>query len=226
MVVLVPERAQSCRAVAAAVVMAMRVMKDADHEVTRLPQGQGCAQVSALGFLTHECRWVTLHLMKSTVKRALVLLGALTLGACRQADGPIPQADANTEEELNDVKRDLQNIAQRDPNGPRDLEHDVTKYARKPEEIPSISELSRRTATVIVGRMVNDQAAGRLAHSLWTTIWARQISERQVETLQNDVQSILVSIGVVEEQARQVAAQVGEVQKVVSARPRRWYEFF
>ena len=36
--VLVPERAQSCRAVEAAVVMAMRVMKDHDHEVTRLPE--------------------------------------------------------------------------------------------------------------------------------------------------------------------------------------------
>ncbi len=37
--VLVPERAQSCLAVVAAVVMAMCVMKDADHEATRLPEG-------------------------------------------------------------------------------------------------------------------------------------------------------------------------------------------
>jgi len=102
----------------------------------------------------------------------------------------------------------------------------VTKYARKPEEVPSITELTRRTATVVAGRTLNEQTAGRLAHSLWQTIWARQVSERQTEALQNEIQSTLVSIGVVEEQARQVAAQAGEVQKIVSARPRRWYELF
>ena len=184
------------------------------------------ASVGPFGFLTHACRWVTLHLMKSTAILALILFTALTLGACRQADGPIPKPDANTEEELIDVQHDLQNIGRGDPNGPRDLEHDVTKYARAPEEVPSITELSRRTATVVAGRTLSDQTAGRLAHSLWTTVWARQISERQVETLQNDMESILVSMGVVEEQARQVAAQVAVVQKAVTAHPRRWYELF
>src|SRR3954465_13341682 len=89
-------------------------------------------------FLTHACCWVTLHLMKSSLPLAVIFLGALTLSGCRQADGTIPQADATTEEELLDVRHDLQNIAGGDPNGPRDLEHDVTKYARKPEEVPSI----------------------------------------------------------------------------------------
>ena len=86
--------------------------------------------------------------------------------------------------------------------------------------------MTRRTATVVAGRTLTEPTAGRLAHSLWMTIWARQVSERQTEALQNDIQSILVSIGVVEEQARQVAAQAGEVQKIVSAHPRRWYELF
>ena len=125
--------------------------------------------------------------MKSPLIVAIILLSALTLAGCRQADGPLPQADANTQEELLDVQHDLQNIAGGDPNGPRDLEHDVTKYARKPEEVPSITELTRRTATVVAGRTLNEQTAGRLAHSLWQTIWARQVSERQTEALQNEI---------------------------------------
>src|ERR1700754_2274499 len=107
--------------------MAMRVMKDSDHEPTRLPESRGSVQVRPRQFLTRACCWVTLHLMKSPLAIAIILFSALALAGCRQGDGPIPQADANTEEELLDVQHDLQNIARGDPNGARDLEHDVTK---------------------------------------------------------------------------------------------------
>ena len=58
------------------------------------------------------------------------------------------------------------------------------------------------------------------------SVGAKDLSERQIETLQNDVQAHLVSLGVGEESAQQVAAQVGEVQSSVTLRPRRWYELF
>lgn len=164
--------------------------------------------------------------MKLRIHYAIVLFSALALGACRQADGPVAKPDANTEEELGDVKKDLLNVAGGNPSGPDDLRHDITKYARRDSEAPAIDELSRRTASVIAGKKLDDQTAARLAHSLWTAIMARDISERQVETLQGEVQSVLVSVGVAEPQAQQVAAQVGVIQKQVSNRPKRWYEFF
>ena len=40
------------------------------------------------------------------------------------------------------------------------------------------------------------------------------------------MQAHLVSLGVGEDSAQQVAAQVGEVQSSVTLRPRRWYELF
>ena len=138
----------------------------------------------------------------------------------------MPTPDANIQGELEDVRHDLQNIAKSDPAGPQDLADDIAKYSMRATATPAINELTRRTANVLVGKTVNEQAGQRLAHSLWTTVAARELSERQVEALQNDVQSILVSIGVAEPQAQQVAAQVGEVQKAVGDRPRRWYEFF
>jgi hypothetical protein len=164
--------------------------------------------------------------MKSTVTTALMLFLALTLSGCRQADGPIPKPDPNTEGELEDVRHDLQNIAMGDASGAADLENDVVKYARRRSEVPAVTELCKRTADVLKGRNLTEPTAIRLAHSLWTAIAARQISERQIEALQNDVQSIFVSIGVPEPQAQQVAAQVGEVQKAVTQKPRRWYELF
>ena len=81
-------------------------------------------------------------------------------------------------------------------------------------------------ATVLAGVDLAEQTAQRLAHSLWLSVVARELSERQTETLQNDVQSLLMAEGIAEEDAQLVAAQVGEVQGAVAARPRRWYELF
>ena len=153
-------------------------------------------------------------------------MAGLSLAACRQADGPIPIPDQNVQDELKDVGRDLQNISTGDPEGPTDLAHDLGKYTERPPAVLAVSELSRRAAGVLPGKSLPDQAAQQLAHDMWVSIAARETSERQVETLQNSVQSLLISIGVVEEGAQRVAAQVGEVQHAVSERPRRWYEVF
>lgn len=165
--------------------------------------------------------------MRLRARHVLIVIAGLSVGACRQADGPIPAPNANVQEELVDVTRDLQNVASgRDPQGPQDLAADLRKYADRPAAVPAVDELSARTARVLGGRNLAEQDAQRLAHNLWLAVEAREMSERQIETLQNDVQALLMSIGVAEQSAQQVAAQVGEVQSAVSDRPRRWYELF
>jgi len=165
--------------------------------------------------------------MRSRARYVLIVIAGLSLGACRQADGPIPAPNQNVQEELVDVTRDLQNIAaSRDPQAPTDLAADLRKYAQRPDARPAVDQLSLRTASVLPGVNLPEQAAQRLAHDLWLSVAARDLSERQIETLQNDVQSLLMSVGVAEENAQQVAAQVGDVQGVVTDRPRRWYELF
>src|SRR5687768_11448970 len=158
-----------------------------------------------------------------------LLIGALAVfgGGCRQADGPVPAPTQIHQEELVDVARDLQNVATgRDPNGPKDLADDLRKYTEKPAARPLVDELSSRTAKAIAGRELPEQDAQRLAHNLWVAVYAKDLSEKQIETLRNDMQAHLVSRGVGEESAQQVAAQVGEVQSSVTLRPRRWYELF
>ena len=149
------------------------------------------------------------------------------LGGCRQADGPVPTPNQTYQEDLVDVARDLPNVASgRDPNGPVDLAEDLRKYTDKEAAKPLVDELSARTAKALQGRDLADQDAQRLAHNLWVSVYAKDLSERQIEALQNDMQALMTSLGVGEESAQQVAAQVGEVQNSVSVRPRRWYELF
>lgn len=165
--------------------------------------------------------------MRSFARGVLIVTLAVGLYGCRQADGPVPAPSAAAQEELVDVARDLQNVATgRDPNGPADLANDLRKYTDVPAAQPLVDELSARTAKAIAGRDLPDQDAQRLAHNLWVSVYAKDLSERQIETLQNDMQSLLVSLGAGEDIAQQVAAQVGEVQGAVTLRPRRWYELF
>jgi hypothetical protein len=165
--------------------------------------------------------------MTSTLYYGLIGAAVLILCGCRQPDGQVPTPDATVQEELVDVSRDLQYIAAaRDPAAPKDLADDLRKYAQRSSAVPAVDELSRRTAGAVAGAQLTEQAAQRLTHNLWVSVAARDISERQVESLQNDTQSLLMSIGVAEDRAQQVALQVGEVQRAVTARPRRWYELF
>ena len=165
--------------------------------------------------------------MRSRARYVLVVVAGLSLGACRQADGPLPAPSQAVQEELVDVTRDLQNVAaSSDPQAPQDLVDDLQKYAQRPSARPAVNELSRRTASVIAGVNLTEQDAQRLAHTLWLSVAARELSERQIGTLQNDLQALLMSVGVTEANAQQVAAQVGDVQGVVTNRPRRWYELF
>jgi hypothetical protein len=165
--------------------------------------------------------------MRSLARGLLIAALTLGFGACRQADGPVPTPSQAYQEELVDVARDLQNVATgRDPSAPKDLADDLRKYTDKRDARPLVDELSARTAKAIAGRDLAEQDAQRLAHNLWVSVYAKDLSERQIETLQNDMQAHLVSLGIGEDSAQQVAAQVGAVQSSVTLRPRRWYEFF
>ena len=166
--------------------------------------------------------------MRSPVHFALLALMALTLAGCRQADGPVPTPDDSVLEDLGDVRKDLEYIATGyDPSASKDLAEDLRKYVDEmPPAAAAVDELSRRVADVVAQKKLPEQTGDQLALNLWLAIQARQISERQVESLQNDTQALLMTVGITEENAQQVAAQIGEVQRLVTARQRRWYELF
>ena len=165
--------------------------------------------------------------MTSRVFQVLICLCVIVSGGCRQPDGQVPAPGVEVQQELGDVVRDLQNVASaRDPQAPKDLADDLRKYVPRPAAVPAVDELTRLTAGAVAGTQLTEQAAQRLTHNLWLSVVARDSSERQVESLQNDTHALLVSIGVGDDRAQQVAVQVGEVQRAVTDRPRRWYELF
>ena len=127
--------------------------------------------------------------------------------------------------ELGDISRDRQNLASGKPEGPKDLSDDISHYAQGTNggEAAAV-ELSQRLGQALTGKTFKLAQALPVAHTCWVAVAGRQLSEKQIENLQNEMKSELMSLGASDSQAQTVAVQVGVVQQAVTARHRRWYE--
>ena len=156
---------------------------------------------------------------------AFVFAAVLHLAACRQADGPMPETTPDTANELGDISRDLQNLASGKPDGPQDLANDISHYADGDKDgEAAAAELARRLGEALTGKSFKLTQAMPVAHSCWVTVAARQLSEKQLDNLKNEMKQELIALVANEQQAQGVADQVGVVQQAVTARHRRWYE--
>jgi len=163
--------------------------------------------------------------VRRQIAYAFVFAAAFQFAACRQADGPLPETTPSTANELGDISRDLQYLATGNPEGPKDLASDISHYAEGTTGGQAAAEeLSRRLGQALTGKSFKVAEAMPVAHTCWVTVAGRQLSEKQVENLKNEMKSELMSLGVNEQQAQSVADQVGVVQQAVTARHRRWYE--
>src|SRR5436190_19544024 len=127
---------------------------------------------------------------------AVVLACALQFAACRQADGPLPATTPDTSNELGDISRDMQSVAGGDAQAPKDLSDDITHYAQDTSGgQAAAAELSRRVAEALKGKNIKAGQAMPVAHSCWVAVAGRQLSEKQVENLKNDMKTQLMSLG-------------------------------
>jgi hypothetical protein len=156
---------------------------------------------------------------------ALIVVAAFPLAACRQADGPTPEATESVANELGDISRDLQSVAYGNASAPKDLSDDISHYAQGTNGGEAAAqELAQRLAQALSGKMFKLAQAMPVAHTCWVAVAARQLSARQIESLKNEMKSELMALGANEQQAQGVADQVGVVQQAVTNRHRRWYE--
>jgi hypothetical protein len=137
----------------------------------------------------------------------------------------MPETTPETANQLGDISRDLQNLASGSPDGPKDLADDISHYAQDTNNgQAAAAELARRLGQALTGKTFKLAQAMPVAHTCWVTVAGRQLSEKQVDSLKNEMKQELMALGVNEQQAQGVADQVGTVQQAVTARHRRWYE--
>jgi hypothetical protein len=138
---------------------------------------------------------------------------------------PTPAGDEPNR--IQDLSRDLQNIARGDAQAPGEFKDDlVTLTSEKPDALGAAQAMADRTAAAVTGASLPTATADQLAQQLWFTFKARTISERQITQLQSDVRNTLTSAGAGPDKIQPVVDQVAEVQKALNEAPRRWYQLF
>jgi hypothetical protein len=164
--------------------------------------------------------------MPTFVRIALVLALLPVGGGCRQADGPTPAPTREQTNEIGDITRDLINVANKDPQAPEELRDDIAKYGSTEEAVKQMTALAQEVSQALPGARLDEATAQNLARTLWVGLTAKELSERQVETLERDVKTTLAPTGVPEDRAQSIADRLSAVQKTVTANPRRWYQVF
>jgi hypothetical protein len=154
----------------------------------------------------------------------LVLIAAVSAGACKQGDGPMPAKSGDIPNRLGDLQRDLAAVVGGEQQAVQDLTDDLLVFIDEPEGKTMTQAMATTICSMLVKRPVNDETQTKIVSLMWTAVAARELSERQMDALKDDVRNTLLSVGVTQPDANLAAGRVGEVQKAVTLRTRRWYE--
>jgi hypothetical protein len=145
------------------------------------------------------------------------------------ADGPMPTPGAEDLNRLDDLRRDVGNVVGGNPEARKDFADDLQVFVTpgaRPEAPEAINELARLIADAAVASQLKEAAVAPLLKQVWVAVAARELSEKQVATLQADVRTTLAGLGVPEPSQQAISSQIVVVQKAVTDRTRRWYEVF
>src|SRR5512138_169267 len=156
------------------------------------------------------------------LRRALFVAVVTLLGtaACRQPDGALPQETPETSNRLHDLQRDLLSVAAGEADGPKDFADDLAVFADEPEGVSAARTLAGSVSVVVLKRSLNDDALKQLTTVLWKAVASRELSQRQVDAIKDDLRGTLVAIGVSQSDANVVAERLGQTQKAVTHRTR------
>jgi hypothetical protein len=155
---------------------------------------------------------------------ALVVVAALGAGGCKQGDGPVPAKTNDVPNRLGDLQRDLAAVVGGEQQAIQDLTDDLLVFTDEPEGKNATKALAMTVCSMLVKRSVNDEAQTKIVNLLWTSVASRELSERQIDALKDDMRNTLLAVGVTQPDANLAAGRVGVVQNAVTLRTRRWYE--
>jgi hypothetical protein len=145
------------------------------------------------------------------------------------ADGPLPMPGNEDLNRLDDLRRDLGNLVGGNAEGKKDFTDDLLVLVRadaRPEATAAVIELARLISEAAVAVQLKEASAPPLLKQVWTAVVARELSEKQIATLQADVKTTLTELKVPEPSVQAISSQIVVVQKAVTARERRWFEVF
>jgi hypothetical protein len=165
--------------------------------------------------------------MKQTVSRcaAVALSAALLLATagCKQPDGAMPAPTGEQPNKIEDISRDLQNLAAKDGNAPAELADDLSSLDSMQRPPEKITQLSKELAGALGGTSLSDGDAKRVANLVFVAVSARELSESQIEKVSADLRTTLTALGAQAQAVDRVSATAADLASSVTRNRKRWY---
>jgi hypothetical protein len=163
-------------------------------------------------------------MLKSSITCVAGVALALFITGCRQPDGPLPKPNAEQQNEIGDLSRDILAVAGGDRQAVKDMSDDMAHLDRSETAKPLVLEMNARVARAVAGKKLTAEQALNLANQLYLTFAGTALSGRQVAKIQDDVRTQLTQIGAAQEAVTPVVDQIAAIQKVVTTTQKRWWQ--
>ncbi|MEQ1759487.1 MAG: hypothetical protein ABL986_14295 [Vicinamibacterales bacterium] len=157
----------------------------------------------------------------------LLLVGLTVVLGCRQPDGLIPTLDEENANRIEDLANDLRATARGEADAGREFVKDYAIFV-DPEDtaaVEALGKLGTRLAEAVKMMPLTEKVAHAIARIAWTVVGATELSDRQVQALQQELLAQLDELGVDSFRAKSIADEIPRLQAVVTSRPRRFYEW-
>jgi hypothetical protein len=155
--------------------------------------------------------------------RSAILLLTLGLAGCSQPEGTVPRPGGEHLNKTEDLSRDLQGVATNENGAANDLRQDLANLTAAPPPDHLLNELSNRLTEALPGTSLSDETAMKLATYLYVGTSARELSQRQVATLRQDVTATLTGTGVPPPKAEPVGLVVEQIQIAINTNRKRFW---
>ena len=134
---------------------------------------------------------------------------------------PIPVDDQPNRVE--DIGRDLKNVASGQPEAESELLSDVLTLDHEEPALPLAQEVVRELVSALRGTQLGDAEPQQLARALFVASAGRALSRRQIGRVAEDVTAALVKAGAAEAAAERASAAVRALAASVTRNQKRWY---
>jgi hypothetical protein len=162
----------------------------------------------------------------SQATMAIVVLALVTAAGCRQADGQMPVPVGEQQNKVQDLGRDLQNIADRQPDAEKDFLEDVLALDAKPRPEPVVRELTSSLSSALAGKALEESKAQGIANAIFIIAVGHEASQRQIKLNGGALRESLLSAGVDTAAADKVMAAADNLSNTVTENRKRWYHVF
>jgi hypothetical protein len=147
----------------------------------------------------------------------------LLLAGCRQPDGTMPTPTEEQKGRIADIARDLQNVAEKSPDGPQEFMDDLANLDSASPPAPRIKELGDSLIAAVSGKVLLENDASRMANLTFLVRVPADLSQAQINQIGSDLRETLMKVGADPSSAERASAAASALASEMTQNKRRWY---